>query len=111
MNKRSVSTREALIARRHDLIRRSEGSLAEEQRLLEEVEPDWQEAAARLTAARLLDRVSDIELRQLRRVQAALDRIAAGTYGKCLRCGQRIEHARLQALPECDRCIDCSLAS
>lgn len=85
--------------------------MAEEQRLLEDVEPEWQESAAALTAARLLDRMSDIELMQLRRVQAALDRIDAGTYGRCLLCGGRIERARLEALPECDRCLRCSLAS
>jgi RNA polymerase-binding transcription factor DksA len=108
---RAEVTRETLVARRRDLMRRSEGLLAEEQRLLEEVQPDWQEAAATLTTVRLLDRMSDAELLQLRRVQAALDRIDAGTYGHCLRCGQLIERARLEALPECDRCIDCSLAS
>jgi RNA polymerase-binding protein DksA len=112
MSKHSAdATRDALIARRRDLMRRSEGILAEEQRLLEEVEPDEQDAAATLTAVRLLDRMSDVELMHLRRVQAALDRIQAGTYGRCLRCGQTIDRARLDALPECDRCIDCSLPS
>jgi RNA polymerase-binding protein DksA len=105
------TTRDALMARQRDLVHRSETLLAEEQKILEEVEPDWQEAATNLTLARLLDRMSDIELRHLRRVQEALDRIAAGTYGTCLRCGEPIERARLEALPECDRCIDCALAS
>jgi DnaK suppressor protein len=108
---RGAVTRETLVARRSDLMRRSEGLLAEEQRMLEEVEPDEPDAAATLTAVRVLDRMSDVELAHLRRVQAALDRIDAGTYGRCVGCGQRIEHARLQALPECERCIDCAPAN
>ena len=92
-------------------MQRSEHTLAEEQRLLEEVEPDWQDVAANLSAAQLLDRMSDVELSQLRRVQAALDRLEHGTYGVCLRCQQRIDPRRLRALPEADRCARCAASN
>lgn len=35
----------------------------------------------------------------LRQVQDALQRIQAGTYGKCSTCGRPIEAARLEAVP------------
>ena len=40
-------------------------------------------------------------------VRAALSRLAAGTYGVCERCGQRIPDARLEAVPEATHCVGC----
>jgi DnaK suppressor protein len=112
MSKRGkISTRQVLLARRRALMRRSEHTLAEEQRLLEQVEPDWEDLAANLSAARLLDRMSDVELLQLRKVQAALERLEHGTYGVCVRCQAPIERRRLAALPEAERCAGCAAAN
>ena len=38
-------------------------------------------------------------------VQAALDRLDAGTYGACVDCGQPIDAARLEYRPEAARCL------
>jgi DnaK suppressor protein len=43
--------------------------------------------------------------RRLADVDAALDRLAAGTYGVCTVCGEPIPAARLEARPTTDRCI------
>jgi RNA polymerase-binding transcription factor DksA len=112
MGKRNkVSIRQVLLARRRALLRRSENTLAEEQQLLEQVEPDWEDVAANISAAQLLDRMSDVDLIQLRRVQAALERLDHGTYGECTRCRRPIERRRLQVLPEADRCASCACAN
>ena len=37
----------------------------------------------------------------------ALDRVAAGTYGKCLKCGSDIASVRLEAGPHVRHCIQC----
>ena len=39
-------------------------------------------------------------------VELALQRLAAGDYGKCVDCGKDIPAARLDAVPESIRCID-----
>jgi DnaK suppressor protein len=44
---------------------------------------------------------------QLRHVTAALDRIAAGTYGCCLRCDEEVNMKRLTAMPHASFCIKC----
>jgi DnaK suppressor protein len=44
---------------------------------------------------------------QLALVDAALERLAAGTFGTCTRCGSPIPAERLEALPWAPRCIDC----
>ena len=38
----------------------------------------------------------------------AADRIAAGTYGECRRCGERIAAERLEALPAAETCVECA---
>ena len=38
----------------------------------------------------------------------AADRIAAGTYGECLRCGELIPAERLEALPAAETCVACA---
>ena len=44
---------------------------------------------------------------QLELVDAALERLDAGTFGTCVRCGRDIPAERLEALPWAPRCIDC----
>jgi DnaK suppressor protein len=40
-------------------------------------------------------------------IDAALTRIEAGTYGKCVNCGAQIPEGRLEAMPWATLCIDC----
>jgi DnaK suppressor protein len=48
--------------------------------------------------------------RVLEQIDAALDRIAAGTYGRCVRCGGAIVAGRLEVLPYAETCIECQSA-
>lgn len=47
---------------------------------------------------------------ELRRIDAALQRLELGTYGHCAACGTTIPEARLRATPDAERCIDCQSA-
>ena len=40
-------------------------------------------------------------------ITAALNRLSAGTYGRCTRCGGQIAAARLEVLPHAAACIEC----
>ncbi len=44
----------------------------------------------------------------LEQVQSALNRIDAGTYGRCEECDESIAKPRLQALPYTRHCIGCA---
>ncbi len=46
--------------------------------------------------------------REVAEIDAALARIANGTYGTCEVCGGAIGRDRLRALPEVRRCVSCS---
>jgi DnaK suppressor protein len=41
----------------------------------------------------------------MQKIDRALEKMAAGTYGICERCGKPIEKARIRALPYVDLCI------
>ena len=47
------------------------------------------------------------DLAELREIEAARERLAAGRYGRCLACGEPIEPARLRAHPAAIRCTAC----
>lgn len=44
---------------------------------------------------------------ELRQIAAALERIAAGSYGICIDCGMEIPRARLSAQLAAARCVEC----
>jgi len=52
-------------------------------------------------------RLVEIESRELGQIEHALQRIAAGVYGRCEFCGGKISEPRLNALPYTNSCIDC----
>ena len=63
-------------------------------------------------AALTLEREMDDTLEEnsgnvLAEIDAALERIDAGTYGTCANCGRTIPPERLEALPRATLCIDC----
>jgi RNA polymerase-binding protein DksA len=46
-------------------------------------------------------------LKEIEAIDAALDRIAAGTFGICAKCGGPISPARLAAVPHAALCEEC----
>ena len=76
--------------------------------LQEPGDPDWQERATAIENDEVLERLDEAELREIRDIRTALERIDAGSYGECASCGQPIGEARLAALPYTSRCIGCT---
>lgn len=67
-----------------------------------------QDSDAQMSTARDLElALDDHEMQELSAIDAALARIAAGTFGQCVDCGTDIAPQRLQAAPEAARCIAC----
>ncbi len=46
--------------------------------------------------------------RRMQQLSAALERLAAGDYGACVRCGEPIEPRRLELDPAVPTCIGCA---
>ncbi|MFA5843450.1 MAG: TraR/DksA C4-type zinc finger protein [Coriobacteriia bacterium] len=51
--------------------------------------------------------IVDSARERLAQTQRALERLEAGGYGVCLRCGERIAESRLEAVPAAEFCISC----
>ena len=51
--------------------------------------------------------LDDRETAEIRAIDAALERIEAGTFGQCVDCGVLIPEQRLRVAPEAARCVGC----
>ena len=69
--------------------------------------PDPNDRASRESEIESELRLRDRERKLMPKIQEALARIEAGTFGLCSSCGQPIGSARLRARPVTDLCIDC----
>jgi DnaK suppressor protein len=63
-------------------------------------------------ASQVFEQQRDLALRDrnvqhLDAIEKAIDRLDAGTFGTCTRCGRPIAPERLEALPWAAHCIDC----
>jgi RNA polymerase-binding protein DksA len=100
--------RRNLLGRREDLMARQRIASRDERELAAEREPDWPDAAALDTAATVIETLGQYERAAVGKIDAALDRMARGTYGACASCGDTIDDARLRAVPETSRCARCA---
>ena len=69
---------------------------------------DWGEQAIEIEDDEALEHQAALVEREIASVMRALGRIADGTYGTCVRCGEAIAPERLEARPEAALCIDCA---
>lgn len=72
------------------------------------VPKDWEEAAQEREDDEVLEALGQQEQAELRRIEAALDRIEQGEYGACAQCGADIAPARLELLPDTPFCAACA---
>ncbi len=81
-----------------------------EDELDETPDPDFGDRATERAGDEALEDLGTAGLAELRAIAAAMDRIAAGTYGDCVRCGEAIEPARLETVPHTPFCAACARA-
>lgn len=58
----------------------------------------------------VLSALSHSDRMEITRIEAALARIAEGSYGRCAECDEPIAPARLEAMPDAVLCLDCASA-
>jgi DnaK suppressor protein len=73
----------------------------------EDREGELEERAQEERIGLLLARLSDREKREIEEIDEALQRIAAGSYGKCQSCRREIPMRRLRVLPATRFCVRC----
>ena len=72
-------------------------------------DPDSEEQAIGRENDEVLEGLDDSSRKEVALLQAALARIDAGTYGRCLTCGGAISLQRLEALPSATTCLKCAI--
>ncbi len=56
----------------------------------------------------VLEELGETGQKELQAIDAALDRVAAGTFGTCVRCGEPIAAERLDVVPHTPFCQACA---
>ena len=101
------NAKDILLKRRAELI----GEMEEiEDKLDDEPPKDWEDRASERQGDEVLEAMGQHDLDELRQIDAALARIADGTYGICVRCGEAISSERLEVLPQTPLCKLCAAA-
>ena len=86
------------------------GELKEiEDQLDDEPPKDWEDRASERQGDEVLQSLGSHDAAELRQIDAALARIAEGTYGECAKCSGDISAVRLQALPATPFCKNCAV--
>jgi RNA polymerase-binding transcription factor DksA len=70
--------------------------------------PDWEDIATEREAEEVLEDLGSAGQLELRQISAALQRIEAGEYGACTKCGAAIGEERLDLLPHTPFCRRCA---
>ena len=96
-----------LLAKRDDIIRRAEQTLQEDMTTDTDDLPDEMDLASSEYLQAFTFRLRGREKVFLGKIQAALDRIEAGEFGRCEECDEPINLKRLDARPETTLCIRC----
>lgn len=101
--KQRLQRRRAEINRRRQAVERGAQEVREGR-----TDPEYEEGAQADHVEYTLNQVSDAQGRELVRIDEALARIDAGTYGECLECGGEIPNERLEALPYATMDAECA---
>ena len=112
MNNRLVQELAAMLRRKRSslLLQEIAGSQNEADTVLEDRESELEESAQKDRMTRLESRLTERGQILLRQIDDALERIDAGTFGECERCGNDIGQGRLKAIPTAALCIECATA-
>jgi RNA polymerase-binding protein DksA len=99
-----LSMRERVLRAAHDIVEDDDGE--------GEVSSAFGDQHLADHATEMLDHELDESLEEnaeqlVREIDLALERIAAGSYGTCARCGRTIPEERLDAVPYAVLCVEC----
>ncbi len=99
--------RDLLESKRREIIKKAQQTLDEDMTLDANDLPDEMDLASSEYLQSFTFRLRGREKVFLDKIQKALEKLEAGTFGVCDECGERISLKRLEARPETTLCIRC----
>jgi len=103
--------RDILIERRDALRQAISGDNSLLMKLSQQTGGDVVDFASDSAMGEISSQLAEVENRELKNIELAIEKMNAGTYGKCDGCKCNIPLARLHALPYAAHCIKCKLAA
>jgi DnaK suppressor protein len=102
------SLQNALTLARSRILNEVAETEAELEYIHSEREPELVERGQEASREQLFARLDDRGRHEIEEIEAALQRIADGTYGVCVDCDAPIGFPRLNAMPSANLCIGCA---
>jgi len=99
--------RALLQEKRNDLLARVQAARSTDVDVSGAAAPDLGDRALSTVTRDLVFQLSAGEREIVRRIDAALERVEAGTYGECVHCKKKVQVKRLEAVPWARHCIEC----
>ncbi|GHS89476.1 DnaK suppressor protein [Actinomycetota bacterium] len=96
----TLGRRAALRGDLHEIVDASRGTVHDDEHDPEGATIAFERAQVDALARAAGDRLTEVD--------EALDRVRAGTYGRCEACGRDIDPARLAVRPTATRCVSCA---
>ena len=101
-----ATQKQTLLSRRNELV----GDMTKiEHELDAPATKDVEDRSSERQGDEVLEALGRVDLDEVKRIDAALKRIDAGTYGDCVKCGEPISDARLELLPATPFCKRCAV--
>jgi RNA polymerase-binding protein DksA len=100
--------RQLLLQRKQELQQRGGKVSSDLRREGEALVADFADQAVQTQNDEVLQAIGTSGAAEIQQIDRALERLKAGTYGTCQRCGQPIEAGRLKAVPYAIHCAACA---
>ena len=101
----------SLMELKRDIISKLLVSNEDFKEIIEAMDPkDLADVASDDIDRKMIEAIGSQELKRLRLIDSAHTRIKQGKYGLCIKCGKKIPHERLEAIPYALMCIECKTA-
>lgn len=102
-----AEVKKKLLALRAELLREVSDASASCRELGQDGVPDIGDMSSTNYSRDVLFNLGEAQRRQIRDIDAALERIDQGEYGTCMNCGESIDQRRLDVRPFSRYCIEC----
>ncbi|MEJ2202199.1 MAG: TraR/DksA family transcriptional regulator [Desulfuromonadaceae bacterium] len=99
--------KERLLKMRKEVMKEVQSAAATSREIGQDGVPDIGDMSANTYTRDVLLNLTEGQRQKIRDIDAALDRLAQGEYGICMRCGEDIAERRMEVRPFSRYCIDC----
>jgi DnaK suppressor protein len=106
-DKRDQEAKERLLRMRQEVMQEVQEAAVACREFGQDGVPDIGDMSAATYSRDVLLNLGEAQRQKIRDIDAALERLAAGEYGICARCGEEIDPKRMTVRPFSRYCIEC----